>query len=119
MQFRNELKYFVSPTSVIRPARAMSEPIIVLPRSELEQLLIRAARLGASEFREELSRKPDRPMSKAEVAKYLCKSPGTINRYMKTLGLPFERHGENGYPRFYKDEVDKWRRSIKDSTVNV
>ena len=81
------------------------EQILQITETQLESLLIRAARLGAAEFRRELAE--SEVMDKKQLAKYLQKSPATINRYMAD-GMPYS--GE-GHPRFYKSDVDDWLKS--------
>jgi hypothetical protein len=76
--------------------------------SDLEVLLIRAAKLGAEQALKEITQHPEL-MDKTQLADYLKCSIATVNRYMQS-GMPYERAVDNGRPRFYKSEVDGWLR---------
>ena len=79
------------------------ERILPISESDLQSLLIEAARLGASE----VAIKYFPPiMTKQEVAAYLGKSVPTIDRYMRE-GMPYRKEG-NGHPEFHKGAVDRW-----------
>jgi hypothetical protein len=96
----------------------MNQPITVLTVAELEDLLIRAAMLGASEALK--ARDSDNwpaVMTKKELSKYLRKSIDTINRLMRDdPTFPFEKKGKE-HPRFHKERIDRWL-STKDSREN-
>ncbi len=84
-------------------------PVITLEQHEIEDMLIRAAKLGASQFRDDLE-KAQTPeiMTKAELAGYLRCDVSKIDRYMKK-GLPFVSFGS--HPRFHKIDIDRWLRN--------
>lgn len=88
------------------------QQIIALTETQLESLLERAASAGANKALQTIGHTPD-VMKKAELAEYWRVSPGTINRYM-AIGLPYKKI-EQGSPRFYRVECDKWL-SINAST---
>lgn len=93
----------------------MERPITISTQ-ELENMLVRAARLGAEQFHNQAQRLiPEKPYTKAEAAAYLGCSIATIDRYM-SKGLPFEKRG-GGHPKFYKSQIDAW--STSDSKANV
>jgi excisionase family DNA binding protein len=77
--------------------------IIAVEKAELIQLI----ETSVSNAIEKAMRsvQPPEIMSKDEVAKYLKKSPATINRWMRKNGLPY--HGV-GWPTFNREEVDAW-----------
>lgn len=81
------------------------DQVLQITETQLESLLIRAAKLGAAEFRRELAE--NEVMDKNECAKHIKKSPATVNRYM-AAGMPYSGQGQ---PRFYKSEVDEWLKS--------
>lgn len=78
--------------------------IEVLTQDDIETLIQRTVDVTLSKF-ERLHRMPAL-MNKAQVADYLGKPVSTINRYMRE-GMPF-RKVDNGYPEFYKDDIDRW-----------
>lgn len=70
----------------------------------MAELLIRSARLGASQAIR--SAQPKEVMTKRELADYLRVSVATIDRKMKE-GLPFVKVSEES-PRFYRSQIDGW-----------
>jgi len=83
-----------------------------LTDDELEILLVKAARLGASqalEAHKQHSTIKD-VMTKQEVARYLSVSVATVTRWMSDFGnpIPYHKIEENGHPRFCKSEIDQW-----------
>ena len=77
--------------------------VITIEKTELIRL-IDLSISGAIERAISSSKAPD-ITTKAEVGKYLKKSPATINRWMRYHGLPY--HGI-GRPTFNREEVDAW-----------
>lgn len=82
---------------------------LTFTENELEDLLVRAARLGAEQFYKQ-AQDPfrDTPLTKQQAAEYLDVSVATIDRWMKQ-GLPFEKRTPNAHPKFFKSQIDRWR----------
>lgn len=78
--------------------------VYTLSEHELDELCIKAARLGASQAI--LSAQPKEVMTKKELAEYLRVSVATIDRKMRD-GLPFVKVSEES-PRFYRSQIDRW-----------
>jgi len=49
---------------------------------------------------------PDKIMNKNEIADYLKMSIPSIDRYMKTEGLPYKKIGKS--VRYVREEIDAW-----------
>lgn len=49
-------------------------------------------------------------MTCADVAAYLQVSMATVRRYVRS-GMPVDRMGDSGRPRFRKSEIDAWLKS--------
>jgi excisionase family DNA binding protein len=82
----------------------MSE-IVVLDKSQLEEMLQRAGRFAASIVLEKAEKVSSELMTKQELAVYLRCDISKINRLMKK-DLPFFMFGET--PRFRKSDIDNW-----------
>jgi predicted DNA-binding transcriptional regulator AlpA len=79
----------------------------VLTPAELEDMLLRCAKLAVAQFSEELERCGTREiMTKAQAATYIGCSVASVTRFMRS-GLPHHKK-DGGYPRFYKSEIDDW-----------
>lgn len=74
--------------------------VVTIPKDELVDLIDRAVHKAV----ESVLNPPDEIMSKAELAKYLKRSPATITRLMKK-GLPYRGPGR---PTFKRSDVDRW-----------
>jgi len=81
--------------------------IAVLEESEIQTIIRDAVKLATAELRDELerSRTPEL-MSKDRLALYLECHVSSINRFMKSGGMPFEMLGD--HPRFRKSAIDVW-----------
>jgi len=85
------------------------QEIIVLSKTDLEDLIRRTASQVADDLRSDIeSRQTPELMTKNELAEYLRCDVSKINRYM-SLGLPYEQFG--GHPRFRKFDIDIWLKS--------
>lgn len=77
--------------------------IVTIEKAELVRLIDMS--VSDAVERAKLSPKMPKILTKTEVAKYLKKSHSTINRWMRSHGLPY--HGA-GRPTFKRSEVDAW-----------
>lgn len=84
----------------------MTVEIITIQKTELEEMLQRAAKFGASIALDEIhTAQIPELMTKQDLSVYLRCNVSKINRLMKT-GLPFVMFGDT--PRFRKGDIDGW-----------
>ncbi len=83
----------------------MGDPIIVLTKGDIEDLIAKTAAVAVESLKDDLERSRVREiMTKAELADYLRCDVSKINRLMGSM--PHLSFGST--PRFRKSAIDEW-----------